>query len=357
MQRIRKILYISSTVFILLINAGLNDVFAASSDFQVAVRIINFDRSLLNKCDNHEWYPEPGLYGTEVTTTISYGSYHGRKSMQARFNVTGGNNWACIRTDHYFAPEVWNNVTLIGTEVYIESEDINAKHIEMQLLDIDGNKIKKPIATGIIKNSWQNVPWPVDLTSAAQVAQIILIPGNLQNGDVMYFSNMHITISAKDEIWETFGAPSYKWLGSEDFAPWHPVTSGYPRNEPISHKQTYNGSAGALYIPWDANQSSEHDTAKMEATDLYGADFTNFNTIKAWVWRSGNDADIYMGFWDGGEPKDTTAKTVSIGDWVQVVWNKPAGINWSGLRTFMFMIDTSGGGIGEFYIDEIEFVE
>ncbi len=309
----------------------------------------------LNQCDTHEWYAEPELYGSEVTTTISYGSYHERKSTQAGFNVTGGNNWACIRTDHYFAPEIWNNVTQIEMEIYIESEDINAKHIEMQLLDIDGNEMKKPIATGIIKNSWQNVPWPVDLTSAAQVAKIILIPGNLQNGDIIYFRNMClIHSSGPDTTWDTFEAPSYKWLGSEDFAPWHPVTSGYPRNEPISHKQTYNSSAGALYIPWDASLDAAV-SAKMETVDLHGFAFTGFDRIRAQVRSDRTDAPIFIGFWDGTWAQTSSQNVSAVDTWQLLEWELPGGITWGNLQSFMFMVDTTAGGTGDVYIDAIDF--
>jgi hypothetical protein len=304
----------------------------------------------LNQCDTHEWYPES--YGSNVTTTLDYGTYHGREALRASFTVSGPLNYAYVRTDHVFAPENWGSVTRIMMSIWIESGTNKYMHLEIK--DIDDNEVKKPLAENIGCNNWVDVCWNVVPPWSNEVAKILMVPGGLQDGDVMYFSNMHITISAKDEIWETFEAPTYKWTGSEDFNPWKPVTDGYPRNEPISHKQTYNGSAGALYIPWDADCDAAK-SAKMETADLHDFDFTGFDRMRAQVRSNRTDAPVFIGFWDGTWAQ-TVSKNVSTEDtWELLEWELPGGITWENLQSFMFMVDTTAGGTGDVYIDAIDF--
>ncbi|MCK5219152.1 hypothetical protein KAR10_06510 [bacterium] len=367
MQRIGKILYICPVVFIFLMSSCLKHVFAASADFKVAVRIINFDRNLLKMCDNHEWEASDG-WGSGITINLSYSKYgtDERNSLRAGFTVPDdgdpNNNWGPFYVQNCFAPEGWSGTNkVLKVEVDVLMESGAGRQIELLLKSISDAQLYKSTSEIVLTpGDWVTMEWNLpDITD--EVAVLTIIPMKLQDNDIMHFSNLRITRQISGvEIWDDFKAPSYFWMGSNDFKPWN--TSGV-RNDPISHKITHNNSAGALYIPWDSGQSTE-PVAKMEALNLYGMDLTSCTKIRAWVYSDQIDAPIYMAFWDGPHYLPTTPQTVTTANnWELLEWNKPAGeMDWACLKVFMFMIDTETpdvlpGEKHEIYIDDIEFVE
>lgn len=341
-------------LFIILMAAGSHPVFASSLDnVKVKVIVTDITPALVNVCNTHEWFPEP--WG--VITTLGYVNYLGRRTLRASFQLDGSNT-GYIRTDDFFAPEDWSSVAEIKMDVYLPNGKSQELHLELK--NINGETIRRPSDTRIGSGDWITFVWTLAPPLSENVAKILIISMELEDGDIIYFSNMRIKRSTGEEMWDTFKAPTYKWVGSEDFVPW---TGG--KNELISHNAydlTHNNSAGALYIPWDAGR---HDKpyAKAEATNLHIFNFTQFNRYQARVYSDNTDIKIYMAFWNAdGNPGETwietSRKDVLKNTWEVKTWDKPTGnFDWGSLDNFMFLVDTSDGGTGKVYIDDIEFIE
>ncbi len=350
MLKLKKI-YTTGLSLCAILTAFYPAVFAAASADSVSVRVVviqGMTAELQIACDTHQW---KGELWSGVTPTLQYGEYYGFRSMRASFEVPGPSTLAFIRTYVYFQPEDWSAVTQIKMEVYVEST--TEKNIELEIFDSsDVMVVPKPNVTGISTGSWVEVVW--DVSSLLGTAfRIVLVPGGLLDGDIMYFKNMRINRGAGDIAWDAFAEDSYAWTGGEDFVPWQATE----RNDPISNIQTHNASAGALSIPWDVDQDPGSANAKLEAVNLQGKNFTGYSKMRAWVYSDRSGVPIYMAFADGSSWTPTAHIAVdTANNWQLMEWDAPGGVNWTNLQTFMFMVNTFElTGVGQVYIDDIEF--
>lgn len=342
---------------VLTIPAGLS-LADTSSGFQLKVNVNDYQPSWLNALDSHEWIKTD--YNTFVTTQLNYTEKAGQRALQAIMtNSDASPQWSVIRVNQFIDPEDWSAVTQVKCDVYVETTSTDDKTIQLELQTVNAGLIQRPQVTITQKNTWvSDVTWNLGPISEP-VGTVFLTPNHIEGTEHYYFRNLRIVRSGIEEPWDTLRVPSYQWQGSMDFKLWRPPSGGYaPRNEPITHNQTYNNSAGALSIPWDASIDSTNNYAKMEATNLYGFDFTAVQHFQVKVYSDKAGLKLRMDFWDGANYASTNELDITtIGGWQTLTWNKPGGpMNWVSLKSLIFMVNTSVGGTGHVYIDEMEFL-
>jgi hypothetical protein len=348
----RKIMAGGLIFLCVVFNFSLSTWATSSANSQLKIEIYDFIPSWLNALDSHEWLDPK--YNVEISSVISYKEFSGRRAMQVKYRRSAGtNSWSVIRVDEFIQPEIWSMVTAVRVDVYIASTSADAKGMKLELKTKEDVFIQGPYQANLPKNTWYTVEWPLQ-SIAVWVSQVMLVPDGITDGDIFYFNNLRLVRGGVEEPWDTFQASTYRWVGSMDFNPWK---ADWGRNEPITHNQRYNNSAGVLVIPWAASKTS-YSWAKMEATNLRGIDFSSFKRFRVQAKSTAPGINIKMDFFDGATVYSTNELSFSKADtWESLTWDKPYNLNLANLRTFMFMVNTSGGGSGEVLIDQIEFLK
>jgi hypothetical protein len=324
---------------------------ASTNSTNLNIKIFDYDFNKLNLFDSHEWVnPE----WTAIKSQFTYTEKFGRQALEVKFS--GNDGWVALRVNEFLDPEDWRNITQVKCDVYIESAVVSNKNIVLELKTLTDNPIAQFSPNGTIGNGgWTTVVWNTNLSSAAPVSQVIFTSNSVVDGDKYYFSNFRIRRNNVDELWETFTVPTYGWVGTNDFSAWR---TDWGRMEPISHHFTYNNSAGALSIPWDAMKDANASFAGMKATTLMGIDFQTINNIKVFAYTLTAGVKIRMSFNDGEGDKDTPELTVATaGSWVPLTWDIPLNVVKGHIKSFMFKVNTSSGSSGRVYIDNMEFIK
>jgi hypothetical protein len=317
-----------------------------------------------NQCDNRKWIMENWGYNppptatswTNSITACDYGLYKGRQCLRANITTCiASSAEACLMVDYSFSPEDWSKIHAIKIDMLIESG--SSKDVKIELKNNKDTSFIIVPQSNLATGSWREIEWQMPTTISEPVYRLFFHFEKLINWDVLYFSNLRlIDENGKEILWESFTTPSYDWQGGDNYAFWEilhydqgVLTPLQGRKEPIAHQQTYAESAAALYIPWDDSLTNSHD-AYVEATNLAGLDFSRFVGLKASVRCEGKIAPVNVNF---GNSFTTESKSVaSLGDWQQLHWEIPYG----NFKSWKFQVDTSAGGTGTAYIDDIEFI-
>lgn len=310
----------------------------------------------LNSCDNHEW---TFLFGDNLN--LDYGFYQGANCL--RITVpTASNGYGGFAIGGFanlanglFSPEDWTDVTKVEFDIFIEGS--TPRGMELEIRDAT-SEIYRPRIDGIAAGFWQPLTFNTDvveMNAATAIQRIIIIFNSLDSGTVIYLKNMRLVKNGQTIAWDAFSAPSYEWEPvTGDYVLW----DGVVRNEPITNSITADNSAGALYLPWDADLGGSE--AKIESKNMQGiTELSNIDQFKYKVFSDNSTIPIKMGFWDGSSFGSSMEQSVATANqWETVIVDPPSGVNLSNIANMSFHANTStlGGQSGHIFIDELEFV-